>query len=428
MLTRLGLRALSLAAKFALTLLIAQRLGYAAVAQYGIAVAAAVIGTKVLGLGFSAECHRRLASEKGTAIADAIRLVPVHVVSYIVLAVVAVLLWQAGQGEVAGIPAASLALAIGAVVIAEHQAFEVNSYLFALHRTHAASWLLFMRTGLWAVLAVVGLVGGWVASMLAVLWLWIGSDLLVIACGWYLVRCSDREGREVHAHRLRSKSAGRLAGLWQAGAGFYVAAILLAGTQYTERLLGAGLLDAHALGHYVFLWAIANAVQTLVNAAVVTTAGPALARTVHDSPCLVAAVLKRQLLIALGLALAMAAGLWWGLDAVIALTGGHGDATDRTVFAILLASFVVRAVVDVEWVAAIALALRGATLQGMALVALAGAPLAWVLIRIGGMTGAALAHAALSLATASWLGLVLRQRISRTPASPASAAKCERAC
>lgn len=422
MLTRLGLRALSLAAKFALTLLIAQRLGYAAVAQYGIAVAAAVIGTKVLGLGFSAECHRRLASEPGTAIPDAIRLVPVHVVSYIVLGVVAVLLWQSGRGEVAGMPAASLALAIGAVVIAEHQAFEVNSYLFALHRTHAASWLLFVRTGLWAVLAVAGLAGGWLSSMMAVLGLWIGSDLLVIVCGWYLV-C--REGWEVRAPRLRASSRGRLTGLWQAGAGFYVAAILLAGTQYTERLLGAGLMDAQALGRYVFLWAIANAVQTLVNAAVVTTAGPALARTVHESPWRMAAVLKRQLLIALGLALAMAVGLWWGLDAIMALTGGHGDAMDRTVFAILLVSFVLRAVVDIEWVAAIALALRIATLQGMALVALAGVPIAWVSIRMGGMTGAALAHAALSLATAGWLGLALRQRIGHTQASPA---KRERVC
>lgn len=412
MLTRLVLRVLSLGAKFALTLAIAQALGYAAVAQYGIAVAAAVIGTKVLGLGFSAECNRRLASIPAVAVCEIKRLAWVHVGCYATLAMVAMLLWQQGMGQWQESISGMTALAIGAVVIAEHQAFEVNGYLFALHRSGAASWLLFVRTGLWAALGIAGLAGGVITSMMAVLLLWIAADLFVIACGWRLI---SRTATPIRCDV--SDTSGTLLQIWRAGSSFYLAAILLSISQYTERFVGAGMIGAEELGRYVFLWAIANAVQTLSQAAVATTAAPALARAAHESPHLVSALMKRQLLMASGLALATAAGLWCFLGEILALAGGVDDTTSRVVFALLLVSFVLRAIGDIEWAAAIALALRRQTLAGMALVALAGIPVAWVSIRMGGMAGAALAHVTLSLAMVGWLAFVLRRRLAGESAS-----------
>ncbi|WP_260401677.1 hypothetical protein [Burkholderia stagnalis] len=60
MLTRLFLRFSALGLKFALTIVIARTLGFNAVAVYGLAVAASVIASKALGLGFGPELNRRL--------------------------------------------------------------------------------------------------------------------------------------------------------------------------------------------------------------------------------------------------------------------------------------------------------------------------------------------------------------------------------
>lgn len=414
MLMRLALRALSLGAKFALTLAIARELGYAAMAQYGMAVAAAVIGTKMLGLGFSAECNRRLASIPVAALGDIGRLAGVHAACYGLLAAGGTLLWRYGGVAPPDYFTAPIAVVIAVLVMVEHQAFEVSGYLFALHQTRAASWLMFARNGLWALLAIAGLASGVIGSMLAVLMLWICGDVLVIAIGWYLILgLRGRSSAPVQPRRLpEARPAGRLLDVWRAGAAIYLAAILLAGLQYAERFLGAALLPAEELGRYVFLWAIANAVQTLAHAAIATTAGPALARAAHQGGSGVRKLLGRQLAWTLAATLTMAGALWLACDAILMMAGKAASQDDGLIFGILLVSFVLRSVADIAWAAAIALELRGITLLGMTLVALAGVPLAWMAVHTAGVTGAALAHGIVSLAVAGWLGVTLYRRLA----------------
>ncbi len=411
----LVLRALALGAKFALALVIARTLGYAAVAEYGLAVAAAVIGSKVLGLGFSAEINRKLASAPGTAILAVTRLAWIHLASYLLLAIAATWLWCAGVAQSWAVPASLTALTI-AVVVTDHQAFEINSYLYSLHRRQIASWLMFARTGLWAVAAIGGLMSGAITGMAGVLVLWATGNLLVIVCGWWrfgVVR-SQVSPDEGHAAFLWPAALWHV---WQRGAGYYLAAIMLSATQYAERLIGAWIMSAGEVGRYVFLWAIANAVQTLAHASLATTAGPALARAAHAAPLQVAALLKRQTLAAFGTSLVTALALWCLLDLVLALAGRSSTdmEADRFVFGILLASFVVRAMTDIQWAAVIALEMRGCTLLGLTALACAGMPLASILIGANGMAGAALAHGCVSLMIAGWLAWSLRQRLDPDP-------------
>ncbi|RZT42329.1 lipopolysaccharide biosynthesis protein [Cupriavidus agavae] len=409
MLIRLALRAVALAAKFALTLAIARVLGGAAMAEYGLALAAAVIGTKLLGLGYSAEMNRRLASGPGPAVREAIRLQRIYGMAYAVVCLAILALVPAGW-----LPA-SAAVVLALLVVSEHQAYEVNSYLFALHRTRAASWLLFVRTGLWAVAAMAGLAAGVVTSMVEVLGLWVAANLGVIAHGWWVIA---READAAPPVRAR-EAALPLAVIWRAGASFYLAAVLLSGTQYAERFIASAWLDAVAVGQYVFLWAIANAVQTLAQAGLVATAGPALARTASQAPGRFAGLLARQSVSLLATTVVMAVGLFLLLDPVLALANGHASAADRIVFAVLLGSFVLRALADLLWVSAIALELRGFLLCGFLPVVLAGVPVSWLLIAGHGMLGAASAHLVLSAAVLAWLAIAIAWRL-RCPAAPDS--------
>ncbi|WP_431290672.1 hypothetical protein [Burkholderia cepacia] len=87
MLTRLLLRFSALGLKFALAIVVARTLGFDAIAAYGLAVAASVIASKVLGLGFSPELNRRLSETNPMpAIAHARRLCVVYGALYVLLA------------------------------------------------------------------------------------------------------------------------------------------------------------------------------------------------------------------------------------------------------------------------------------------------------------------------------------------------------
>ena len=68
----------------------------------------------------------------------------------------------------------------------------------------------------------------------------------------------------------------RLGTVWRDGAPFFVALLLLSVLQYLERFVASAQLDANELGRYVFVWSIANAVQTGASATVVAVAAPRL--------------------------------------------------------------------------------------------------------------------------------------------------------
>lgn len=420
MLTRLLLRLVSLGAKFALTLAIVRWLGDTALADYGVAVAAAVVASKLLGLGFSVEINRRLASMPQTAIKQAFGLAWVYGAAYVAvcalaawLSVVDALRWPGGWSTVT-------IAAMGAVVLSEHQAFEVNGYLFALHQHRVASRMLFARTGLWAALAIFGVWSGVIAHLNGVLMLWLGANLCAIGWGWRAIRGVHAEIVAVsEQHRAQPPPFGEM---WRAGVGFYVATVLLSVTQYAERFFAAHALDAGAVGHYVFLWAMANAVQTLSQAALASTATPAMARTASQAPGDMAALIRTQTLKALAMTLLVAASFWWLLGPLLMLVNKRISVADSFVFGVLLLSFVLRSAGDILWGAAIALGMQGAVLAGLAGIAMVGLPAAYVLIGRYGVPGAAASHAMLSVMVTGWLWLAVWRRARSTASQAAPAA------
>ncbi|HVE09239.1 MAG TPA: hypothetical protein VNE00_18440 [Paraburkholderia sp.] len=409
MLMRLLLRVVSLGAKFALTVVIARTLGFAAVGDYGLAVAASVVASKVLGLGFSAELNRRLAGvQPVAAIGDARALRRVYGIAYLLIAALGFAAWRGGW--FGALPVASPAV-LGEVVLvalAEHYALEVNSYVFSLHRTRDASLMLFVRTGVWAALAIGGLYCGAIGDLQPVLWLWIAANGAVIGWAWRVIERVARGDATAASVPVDAAAFGaRMRGVLAAGAAFYAATILMSGLQYLERFIAAPYLSSDALGRYVFTWASANAVQTIAYASLVVTAGPRLAKAAVNAPAQFAATLRHALrsalLLTAGLALALAALS----GPLFRLAHQPVDALGLAVLAILLVSFMLRSLADLLWMAAIALQQGKPVALGMAVLTGIGVLVGGRLVAHHGMLGVALAHLASSVLVTGWLAWVV---------------------
>jgi O-antigen/teichoic acid export membrane protein len=409
MLMRIALRIAALGAKFALTIVIARVLGFAAVADYGIAIAVSVIGSKVLGLGFSAELNRRLAlPAPRRAIRDARSVGLVYALAYLLLGAGALLLARSHLLPEAHGARAALGLTIVAVAIAEHYAFECNTYVFSLHRANTASLMLFARTGAWPALAIAGLASGAIVRLDTVLWLWIAVNLVVIGWAWRVLAASAA-GLDPDSART-DDPAGTLR-LWRNGLPFYVGAALLAGLQYAERLIAAPLVDADALGRYVFAWSIANAIQTIAFAAIASTAGPALARAAATEPHAFAPTLRRALLASFGVTLLLSAVIFAARGPLFRMAHEPLDAASTLLLAILLLSFVLRGAIDLLWAAAIALRAGRAFACAAALFAAGSLPVLGYAIRAHGALGAACGHLFVSVLLAvGFGGLLIRAR------------------
>ncbi|QTO21701.1 lipopolysaccharide biosynthesis protein [Burkholderia seminalis] len=404
---RLTLRVGALGLKFMLTIVVARTLGFDAVAAYGFALAMSVVASKVLGLGFSTEINRRLAGpDPHDAVRTCVRLSALYAGVYALLCGVATLP-IATPGALRDVPLLLVAL----VACAEHAALEVNTWLFSLHRARAASWLLFVRTGAWAGVAIGALTLRAIASVEDLFAIWIAADVLVVAIGWILIAGA---ARRLPAMPALSATRVRLAPVWRDGVPFFVALLLLSVLQYLERFVASAQLDANALGHYVFVWSIANAIQTVASATVVAVAAPRVVRvldSVHAAaPAFraeLARALRASLLLTGATALAIALAHPW----LFRLAHGGDDARSTVLLLILLPSFVLRAAADVLWAAAVALRAGRTVACVIAALTVACVPMSIALVQSEHELGAACAHLVASIAVTAWLAWIVTSRL-----------------
>ncbi|WP_407971751.1 lipopolysaccharide biosynthesis protein [Burkholderia pyrrocinia] len=410
---RLALRVGALGLKFMLTIVVARTLGFDAVAVYGVALAVSVVSSKVLGLGFSTEINRRLAGPNPhDAVRTCVRLSVLYAGVYALLCGVAALPVDAfGAARIGALPDMQLPLVV-LVACAEHAALEVNTWLFSLHRARAASWLLFVRTGAWAGVAIGALATRAIDSIDGLFAIWIAADVFVVAAGWVLIAGA--------AHRLPAMPAlsatrVRLGAVWRDGAPFFVALLLLSVLQYLERFVASAQLDANELGRYVFVWSIANAIQTIASATVVAVTAPrlvsALDSTRAAAPAFraeLARTLRASLLLTGAAALAIAFMHPW----IFRLAHAGNDAPSAAILAVLLLSFVLRAAADVLWAAAVALRAGRVVAGVIAVLTLACVPMSIALVQDQHALGAAVAHLVASIAVTAWLAWIVTSRVA----------------
>ncbi|WP_431208300.1 oligosaccharide flippase family protein [Burkholderia cepacia] len=408
MLTRLFLRISALGLKFALAIVVARTLGFDAIAAYGLAVAASVIASKVLGLGFSPELNRRLSEANPLpAIGNMRRLCVAYGALYLLLAIALAVatLNDAPAALLArfGLPA-PLAWSVLLVALSEHAAFEANGWLFSLHQPRAASLLLFVRTGAWAGIACAGLLTGVVPSIETVFAIWVMTNVFAVIASLRRIDAFAHRARGIRSPGSVVDSGGMFP-VWFHGLPFYAAGILLVVLQYAERFIAGSLVDADVLGQYVFAWSIGNAVQTIAFATVVATAGPRFVRTLADTPGAFLLQVRRAAAASVAVTLLASAAIAVVYRDLFAYAHVPADAGHAALLAVLLASFVLRAAIDVLWTAAIALRGGAVVLAALTAIALLYPPVALHLIARGGVMGAALAHLATGVAVAAMLAL-----------------------
>jgi O-antigen/teichoic acid export membrane protein len=408
---RLGLRVGSLALKFALTIVVTRTLGFDAVAAYGFAIAASVVASKVLGLGFSTELNRRLSGDSPIrAIQSAKRLFALYIAVYALLCLPLAAPGVASRLlHLAALPNTPLWL-VALVACAEHAALEVNSYLYSLHRPNAASWLLFLRTGAWAAVAIAALMFHQMGSIEAVFATWLVANVGVVALGWIFI---GRVASSFSSSHGRSVATAGLSKVWIDGLPFFIALLLLSVLQYLERFVAAGILTANELGRYVFVWSIANAIQTVAAATVVFAAAPRFVRAVAVNADQLRQEFVRSGSASLALSGMAAIGILLLRVPIFRLARESGDALETSELAILLLSFVLRALTDVIWVAAVALRAGRPVAITMTLLTLICLPLSMTLVhRLGGI-GAACAHLAASAAVIVAMGWIVASSASK---------------
>lgn len=410
--SRLMLRVGALGLKFVLTIVVAHTLGFDTVAVYGFALAVSVVASKVLGLGFSTEINRRLAgANPRDAIRTCVHLSVLYAGTYLLLcsaaASVRVLFDQPQAGLLANTPLVLVAL----VACAEHAALEVNTWLFSLHRARAASWLLFVRTGAWAGIAIAALTIRAIHSIDGLFAIWLAADVCVVALGWILIA---RAARQLPGMPALSATRERLATVWRDGAPFFVALLLLSVLQYLERFVASAMLDSNELGRYVFVWSVANAIQTIASATVAAVATPRFVRALI-CPSNIASAFRAELAHALRASLALTGAAALAIAAlhswIFGLAHASGERPSATILLILLLSFVLRAAADVLWAAAVALR-AGRVVAGI-LVALtiACVPMSIALVHDQRTLGAAVAHLVASIMILAWLAWIVTSRL-----------------
>ncbi|WPN45598.1 MULTISPECIES: polysaccharide biosynthesis C-terminal domain-containing protein [unclassified Pseudomonas] len=379
MIFRLLLRGGALGAKFLLVLAITHYLGYEALGLYGVVVAASLIASKFYSVGFSSEINR-LISVGGSSRGVIDKVLLLYLAVGLVLSVVTVLMYSLFQQVVA--PTA-LILCVTLVLLTEHLSFEINSFVFSAQKATAGALLFFIKTGLWALLAVGAMMLGWVSGVADVLWLWVVANVLVIVAGYLIV---------ANVHKGRASGTPATATVWKAGLPFYLGTGLIALSQYAERFLIIDIEPYASLGQYVYAWSAANTLQALSYAVVAVVGIPVLAKRfqANQQPFTVRQLfVNKWVMRSLAVSAAVAVLIYLFFNVVLDYVATTVPRPDNAILGVLIFSFALRAIGDIVWGGLIASKNSRVSLASAAICLLVSVPVSYVLIKHYSIYGAA---------------------------------------
>ena len=379
MIFRLLLRGGALGAKFLLVLAITHYLGYDALGFYGVVVAASLIASKFYSVGFSSEINR-LISVGGSSRLVVDKVLLLYLAVGVLLSTLTVALYSLVSHVEAG---TALIACVTLLLLTEHLSFEINSFVFSAQKANWGAMLFFFKTGLWALVAVAGLMLGVVADIASVLWLWVATNILVIVAGYLIV---------INVHKGRPVSTVTTASVWKAGLPFYLGAGLIALSQYAERFLILDLEPYASLGKYVYSWSAANTLQALSYAVVAVVGIPVLAKRYKDTQ---QALTVRQLFLnqwvlrSLVVSCVVAVLIYAFFNILLDYVAVDVPRPDNKILSVLIFSFALRAIGDIVWGGLIASKNSRVSLISAAVCLAVSLPVSYVLIKHYSIYGAA---------------------------------------
>jgi len=379
MILRLLLRGGALGAKFLLVLAITHYLGYDALGFYGVVVAASLIASKFYSVGFSSEINRLISV--GLSSRQVVnKVLLLYLAVGLLLSVATVAVYSQFQGMQAS---AALIVCVTLVLLTEHLSFELNSFVFSAQKATWGALLFFIKTGLWALLAVGGMMLGWVSDIASVLWLWVAANGVVMMVGYLIV---------ARLHKARVKGTLGAASVWRAGLPFYLGTGLIALSQYAERFLIIDIEPYASLGKYVYAWSAANTLQALSYAVVAVVGIPVLSkRFQRDQQVFTVRELfvNQWVMRSLMVSAAVAVLICLFFNVVLDYVATTVPRPDNGILAVLIVSFALRAVGDIVWGGLIASKNSRVSLASAALCLLVSLPVSYLLIKHHSILGAA---------------------------------------
>jgi O-antigen/teichoic acid export membrane protein len=257
----------NMAAKFLLALYTARYLGLSDLGIYGLIVGGTILTPAILGLGTSDWVVRQIVTMSR---ADALAAMTTRLAFPVVMhAVAQPLLWLVNLALGSPVPW-PLVWASGLILFLEHIANDASDMLIARGRALLASFLLFVRAGLWPFPVIAwGLVDPSARTLNALLIGWIGGLVLL----WIVLA-----GNVIAQQRWRYM---RLRWRWlfsgvPASVPFYIKDIAAAASLHLDRFVISFFLGLELTGVYTLFWSIANVVHNLAVYAVVQPQTPAL--------------------------------------------------------------------------------------------------------------------------------------------------------
>lgn len=264
----MGMRAITLVARFALTMFIAQLMGLPDLGLYGLALATVSVAPVLLGLGLNGPLTRRVVH---LSLSDALPLIWTQFVfTALTYCLILPIAWALNAAI--GFLPTSLAVLLGLVVFLEHESQNNHNQLVSRGRPALAASLLFVRGGVWPGLFMYFAFRFLeLRSIEALCQFWI---LGLIAPYLVLIGYLAQNGRWRHIKLLK---AAWLKEHLPKAYRFYLQDVAYGGYQFADRFIVAKFLGLEATGIYTFFWSIANAVYSLINSGITAPYFPKLA-------------------------------------------------------------------------------------------------------------------------------------------------------
>lgn len=274
-LANLALRLGSLAGKFGLSIFVARFLDLSELGIYGIVFALSMFMVVFIGGRIDYDLCRQIALDTEEDAAYLLRDQTVFfLLNFLATLPLFVIAGCSGMAEF-GLPIALCAWAICCLESYANLLF-VNTY--ALGRPLMANVAFFVRSGLWAFVAMAALL--WfpgLRTLWTVLLLWIAGSALSIAYNLFILGASKWPSLRHAPVRWGTLRKGLMVSLL-----IWIGSIGLAGGTYLDRVVLSAYLDLQAVGVATFYASFSNSVVTLIASSCLAVALPKLMRLVDE--------------------------------------------------------------------------------------------------------------------------------------------------
>ena len=264
--TNLALRGLSMGSRFALILALAKLMEPAELGLYGLLAATISFAMLVIGADYYTYSQRELlggAKEQWSFVIQ--HQVIAQAVLYLVLIPFTLLVFLFEL-----IPVSYLGWFL-ALLIFEHIAQEINRLLVVMHKQLTASWILFLRTGLWV----------WIA--LPLMWMFEGfNNIVTVLAAWLvgvivaIILAAYRIYKEIPVWRIWPIDKVWIAKGFKVGSAFLIATMCFKGLLTFDRYAVQSLASTEQLGVYVFYIGLVMGLMAFLDPAVFSFLYPRL--------------------------------------------------------------------------------------------------------------------------------------------------------